>query len=55
MEAAKSVTKNKSGTIPYMESVIQDTPTGRAIQKMCDENKKNICLVLFNSTYYLAK
>ena len=44
---AKLEMKSKSGAIPYMESVIQGSPTGRAL-RMCYEDK-NICSMLFNS------
>ena len=47
-------TKSKLGEIPYLESVVQHTPIGKAIKNMCAEDK-NACHVLFNSAYYLAK
>ena len=47
-------TKSKLGEIPYLESVVQHTPIGKAIENMCAEDK-NACRVLFNSAYYLAK
>ena len=46
--------KSKFGATPYMDPVIWDTPTGQAIKRMCNEDK-NVCPVLFNSPYYLAK
>ena len=46
-EAAKLEMKSKFGAIPYMVSVIQDTPTGRAIDRLCNEDK-NVSSVLFN-------
>ena len=42
------------GAQPHLESVIQDTLIGKAIKKMCAEDK-NACQILFNSAYYLAK
>ena len=42
------------GAQPYLESVIQDTPIGKAIKKMCAEDK-NASRISFNSAYYLAK
>ena len=53
-EAAKLEMKSKSGATTYMESVIRNTPIGRAIKIMCNENR-NICSVLSSSAYYLAK
>ena len=44
--------KSKLGATPYMESVIENTPIGWSIRRMCAEDK-NACHVLFNSTYYL--
>ena len=52
--AIKLDTKSKLGAIPYLESVVQHTPVGKAIKNMCAEDK-NACRVLFNSAYYLAK
>ena len=46
--------KSKTGAQPYLESVIQDTPTGKATKKMCPKDK-NACRSLFNCAYYLAK
>ena len=53
-EAANIEMKSKFGATPYMDPVIWDTPTGQAIKRMCNEDK-NVCPVLFNSPYYLAK
>ena len=46
--------KSKKGAQLYLESVIQDAPIGKAIKKMCAEDK-NVCQILFNSPYYLTK
>ena len=46
--------KSKLGAIPYMESVIENTPIGRSIRRMCGEDE-NASRVLFKSTYYLVK
>ena len=37
--------KSKFGAIPYMVSVLQDTPIGRAIDRLCN---RNVSSVLFN-------
>ena len=37
-----------------MESVIENTPIGRSIKRMCAEGE-NACRVLFTSTYCLVK
>ena len=39
--------KSKFGAIPYMVSVLQDTPIGRAIDRLCNEDR-NVSSVLFN-------
>ena len=46
--------KYKLGAQPYLESVIQDTPIGKAIKNMRVKDK-NACQIFFNSAYYLAK
>ena len=46
--------KSKLGASPYMEPVIENTPIGQSIRRMCAEDE-NTCCVLFNWTYYLVK
>ena len=52
--AADLELKSKLGAILFMESVIDNTPIGQSIRRMCAKNE-NACRVLFNSTYYLVK
>ena len=52
--AADLELKSKLGAIPYMESVIENTPIGRSLRRMCAEDE-NTCCVLFSLTYYLVK
>ena len=52
--AADLELKSKLGAILYMESIIENTPIGRLIRRMCAEDE-NACCVLFKSTYYLVK
>ena len=46
--------KRKMEAQPYLESVIQDTPIGKAIKKMCTKDK-SAYWILFNSACYLVK
>ena len=52
--AADLELKSKLGAIPIMESVIENTPIGQLIRRICAEDG-NTCRVLINSIYYLVK
>ena len=52
--AANLELKSKLGAIPYMESVIENTPIGLSIRRMCAEDENASC-VWFNLTYYFVK
>ena len=40
--------KSKMGAHWYLESVIQDTPIAKTVEKIC-ANDKNVCQILSNS------
>ena len=52
--AANLELKSKLGAIPYMESVIENTPIGLSIRRMCAEDENASC-VWFNLIYYFVK
>ena len=42
------------GAIPYLQSVVEETPIGKGLAKMAEKDRENM-RVKFNSAYYLAK
>ena len=45
---------SKMGALPYMEHVVNDTPIGRGLKKMCSKDMTSL-RTKFNTAYYLAK
>ena len=46
--------KSDMGAIPYLQSVVEETPIGKGLAKMAEKDRENM-RVKFNSAYYLAK
>ena len=53
-EAVRLDSRSKMGALPYMEHVVNVTPIGRGLKKMCSKDMTSL-RIKFNTAYYLAK